>query len=83
MTVRFASGRDRTHGQSQLYRTPIRLDAVAYQGATVQGQDGLVHYSNGARWIAVAPVLHTLFDGGNAATVLERSATIDLGTAQP
>ena len=83
MTVRYASGRDRVIGKTQDYVTPILLDPVAYKGATVQGFDGLTHYSTGEKWIALAPVLSTLIDGGNADTNLENAAKIDLGTAQP
>lgn len=83
MSIRFASGRNRVIGKTQDYETPIELDPAAYRGASVQGRDGLVHYSNGLKWIATAPVLSTLIDGGNADTDLERAAKIDLGTAQP
>ena len=83
MSIRFASGRDRIVGMTQAYRTPIQLDTATFRGAIVQGQDQLMHYSTGDRWVAQAPVLSTLIDGGNAATDLEKAAKIDLGTAQP
>ena len=83
MSVRFASGRDRILGMVQSYRTPIQLDTAAFRGAMVQGQDKLMHYSVGDEWIAQAPVLSTLIDGGNADTNLDNAAKIDLGSAQP
>jgi hypothetical protein len=48
----------------------------------VMGEDGLMHYSNGDRWIGVAPVLSTLIDAGNAETDYTGGAKIDLGSAQ-
>lgn len=83
MSVRYASGRDRTAAAVQQYQTPIVLDPAAYTASEVQGFDHLRHYSNGSKWIATAPVLSTLIDGGNAETDLERAAKIDLGSAQP
>ena len=82
MTVRYASGRDRVTAQVQQYTTPVNLDPAAYLTATVQGFDGLRHYSTGGKWVALAPVLSTLIDGGNADTDLEKAAKIDLGSAQ-
>jgi len=83
MTVRYASGRDRTAAAVQSYSTPIPIDPAAHVGREVQSFDNLRHYSIGDRWVAQAPVLSTLIDGGNAATDLEYAAKIDLGTAQP
>lgn len=83
MSVRYASGRDRVAAQVQLYNTPISLDPSAHTGAVVQGNDELRHYSIGDKWVALAPVLSTLVDGGNAETDLENAAKIDLGSAQP
>jgi hypothetical protein len=83
MSVRFASGRERTLGQSLRRSTPIDLSAVAYEGAVVAGEDNLMHYSDGTQWVAIAPVLSTLIDAGNAATNYTGGARIDLGSAQP
>lgn len=83
MSVKYASGQDRSTAQVQLYSTPITLDPAAYKHAMVQGFDNLRHYSIGNRWVALAPVLSTLIDGGNADTDLEKAAKIDLGSAQP
>jgi len=58
------------------------LDAAGYPGAVVAGTDKLMHYSDGARWIGLAPVLSTLFDAGNAETDYTGGAAIDLGSAQ-
>lgn len=81
-SVRFASGRERTVGRSLRYETPVQLDPQAFNGAMVMGEDGLMHYSNGDRWIGVAPVLSTLIDAGNAETDYTGGAKIDLGSAQ-
>ena len=53
-SVKFASGRDRTVGQSLRYPTPIALSTAGYEGAVVAGEDNLMHYSTGAAWVAVA-----------------------------
>ncbi len=82
-SVKFASGRDRTVGHSLVHQTPIALDITAYKGAIVAGEDSLMHYSDGTRWTALAPVLSTLIDAGNAETDYTGSAKIDLGSAQP
>jgi hypothetical protein len=82
-SVKFASGREKSLGQSLRYTTPIALPADAYKGATVAGEDNLMHYSDGSRWVALAPVLSTLIDAGNAETDYTGGASIDLGTAQP
>ncbi len=82
MSVKFASGRERSLGQSLLYTTPIALDEAAYKGAVVAGEDGLMHYSDGTNWTGIAPVLSTLIDAGNAATDYVGGARIDLGSAQ-
>ena len=82
-SVKFASGRERSVGQSLRYATPIGLPANGYEGAVVAGEDNLMHYSTGAAWVALAPVLSTLIDAGNAATVYTGGARIDLGSAQP
>ena len=82
MTVRYASGRDRVTSQVQQYTTPVNLDPAAYPNGMVQGFDDLRHYSTGDKWVALAPVLSTLIDGGNADTDLEKAAKIDLGSAQ-
>jgi hypothetical protein len=42
-----------------------------------------MHYSTGAAWVALAPVLSTLIDAGNAETNYTGGARIDLGSAQP
>jgi hypothetical protein len=81
-SVRFASGRARLVGHSFRRDTPVDLDASAYDGGVVMGQDNLLHYSNGQRWVGVAPVLSTLIDAGNAATDYTGGAKIDLGSAQ-
>jgi hypothetical protein len=81
-SVRFASGRDRTIGRSARQSTPIALSPGAYDGAVVMGEDNLLHYSVGDRWVGVAPVLSTLIDAGNAATNYVGGARIDLGSAQ-
>lgn len=81
-SVKFASGRDRVVGHSLRYTTPISLDIDAYNGAVVMGEDNLLHYSDGTRWVAVAPVLSTLIDAGNAETDYTGGAKIDLGSAQ-
>ena len=83
MSVRFASGRERSLGQSLRYTTPIDLPVDGYKGAMVAGEDNLMHYSDGTRWTALAPVLSTLIDAGNAETDYTGGAKIDLGTAQP
>jgi hypothetical protein len=82
-SVKFASGRDRSVGRSLRYTTPIALPVDAYAGAVVAGEDQLMHYSTGTQWIALAPVLSTLIDAGNAETDYTGGARIDLGTAQP
>lgn len=81
-SVKFASGRVRAVGPSLLYTTPVQLDAAAYKGAVVAGEDNLLHYSVGDRWVGVAPVLSTLIDAGNAETDYTGGAKIDLGSAQ-
>jgi len=81
-SVRFASGRTRLVGHSLRRTTPIDLNTAAYDGGVVMGEDNLLHYSNGERWIGVAPVLSTLIDAGNAATNYVGGAKIDLGSAQ-
>jgi hypothetical protein len=81
-SVRFASGRARTVGHSLRYDTPVKLNAANYDGAVVMGEDNLLQYSDGSRWIGVAPVLSTLIDAGNAATDYTGGAKIDLGSAQ-
>lgn len=81
-SVKFASGRTRLVGHSLKYPNPIPLDKDKYAGGVVAGEDGLLHYSNGDRWVGVAPVLSTLVDAGNAATVYDGGAKIDLGSAQ-
>lgn len=81
-SVKFASGRVRAIGPSLPYSTPVGLDPVAYRGAVVAGEDKLLHYSVGDRWVGVAPVLSTLIDAGNAATNYVGGAKIDLGSAQ-
>jgi hypothetical protein len=81
-SVRFASGRTRTVGHSLRYNTPVGLNPESYNGAVVMGEDNLLQYSNGDRWIGVAPVLSTLIDAGNAATNYTGGAKIDLGSAQ-
>jgi len=81
-SVRFASGRERLVGHSLRYTTPIQLDVAAYKGGVVAGEDNLLHYSDGTRWIGVAPVLSTLIDAGNAETDYTGGAKIDLGSAQ-
>lgn len=83
MSVKFASGRERTLGQSLRHPTPIDLSVAAYEGAVVAGEDNLMHYSDGTQWVAIAPVLSTLIDAGNAATNYTGGARIDLGSAQP
>jgi hypothetical protein len=82
-SVKFASGRERTVGRSLTYTTPIPLADDAYKGAIVAGEDGLMHYSTGTAWVALAPVLSTLIDAGNAETDYTGGARIDLGSAQP
>lgn len=80
--VKLASGRSLLVGQSTVVETPVTLDPSAYSGAVTVGDDDLVQYSNGERWIGVAPVLSTLIDAGNAATDYTGGAKIDLGSAQ-
>jgi len=75
------SGRTALVGQA-LARDVPELAASTFKGAVVQGEDKLMHFSDGERWIGVAPVLSTLFDAGNAATVYTGGAAIDLGSAQ-
>jgi hypothetical protein len=82
MSVKFASGRERTVGHSLPYTTPVKLIPSAFRGAVVAGEDGLMHYSNGERWVGIAPVLSTLIDAGNADTDYVGGAKIDLGSAQ-
>ena len=81
-SVKFASGRVRAVGPSLRYTTPVQLDSVAYKGAVVAGEDDLMHYSVGDRWVGLAPVLSTLIDAGNAETDYTGGAKIDLGSAQ-
>jgi hypothetical protein len=81
-SVRFASGRARVVGHSLRRDTPVDLNSKAYNGAVVMGEDNLLHYSTGDRWVGVAPVLSTLIDAGNAATDYTGGAKIDLGSAQ-
>jgi hypothetical protein len=58
------------------------LEPLAHTGAIVAGEDDLLHYSVGDRWVGVAPVLSTLIDAGNADTDYTGTAKIDLGSAQ-
>jgi hypothetical protein len=81
-SVKFASGRTRALGPSLRYTTPVELDAATYKGAIVAGEDNLMHYSVGDRWVGLAPVLSTLIDAGNAETDYTGGAKIDLGSAQ-
>jgi len=81
-SVKFASGRTRAVGHSLRYTTPVQLDPQAHDGAVVMGEDNLLQYSDGTRWIGVAPVLSTLIDAGNAETDYTGGAKIDLGSAQ-
>jgi hypothetical protein len=81
-SVKFASGRVRAIGPSLTYITPVQLNPLAYRGAVVAGDDKLMQYSDGERWIGIAPVLSTLIDAGNAATDYTGGAKIDLGSAQ-
>jgi hypothetical protein len=81
-SVKFASGRTRDVGHSLRYSTPVQLDPSANDGAVVMGEDNLLQYSDGTRWIGVAPVLSTLIDAGNAETDYTGGARIDLGSAQ-
>jgi hypothetical protein len=82
MSVRFASGRERVVGHSIVRTTPVSLAPDAYKGAIVAADDKLMQYSDGERWIALAPVLSALIDAGNAATNYTGGAKIDLGSAQ-
>jgi len=82
MSVTFASGRVRAVGPALPRTTPVSLDTAAYKGAIVAGEDGLMHYSDGTRWVGLAPVLSTLIDAGNAETDYTGGAKIDLGSAQ-
>jgi hypothetical protein len=75
------SGRAISVGKS-IDTDTTNLSPLSYEGAIVKGPDKLMHYSVGDRWIALAPVQSTLFDAGNAATVYEGGASIDLGSAQ-
>jgi len=81
-SVKFASGRVQVVGPSLRSATPIPLNTTAYKGAIVAGEDGLMHYSDGTSWVALAPVLSTLIDAGNAETNYTGGARIDLGSAQ-
>ncbi len=58
------------------------LDPSSHEGAVVRGTDKLLHYSDGEKWIGIAPVQSTLLDAGNAATEYTGGASIDLGSAQ-
>jgi hypothetical protein len=64
-----------------LYGT-TNLATDACGGAVVAGEDNLMHYSVGDRWVGLAPVLSTLIDAGNAETDYTGGARIDLGSAQ-
>lgn len=81
-SVKFASGRAPLLGHSVRYSTPIPLEPTAHTGAVVAGEDNLMHYSVGDRWVGLAPVLSTLIDAGNADTDYTGGAKIDLGSAQ-
>lgn len=81
-SVTFASGRTRAIGPALRRTTPVDLDPAAFRGAIVAGEDNLMHYSIGDRWVGVAPVLSTLIDAGNAETDYTGGAKIDLGSAQ-
>jgi hypothetical protein len=81
-SVKFASGRERSLGRSLTYQTPVGLPAGVNKGAVVAGEDGLMQYSDGTRWIGIAPVLSALIDAGNADTNYVGAASIDLGSAQ-
>lgn len=80
-SVSYASGRNLSAAGSLEYVSPQGLDPAAFRGKEVQGADKLRYYSDGTQWIAQAPVLSTLVDGGNAASDHSMSAKIDLGTA--
>jgi hypothetical protein len=60
----------------------LHLVVTAPSGAIVAGEDQLMHYSDGTRWIGIAPVLSALIDAGNAETDYVGGAAIDLGSAQ-
>lgn len=76
------SGRTALVGHGVPRQPEGALDPAQFGGAMVAGADKLMHFSDGERWIGVAPVLSTLFDAGNAATVYTGGASIDLGSAQ-
>lgn len=76
------SGKTALVGQALDNKVPGQMDPSIYKGSVINGADKLMHYSDGERWIGIAPVLSTLFDAGNAATVYTGTARIDLGSAQ-
>ena len=75
------SGRSALVGQGVPKATEGVLNPASFAGALVQGTDKLMHYSDGERWIGLAPVLSTIFDAGNADTKYTGRAAIDLGGA--
>lgn len=78
---KFLSGKSISLFQSRI-KDVTELDAVSNIGAMIQSVDKLVYYSDGEKWIGLAPVLSVLFDAGNAATTYSGGASIDLGSAQ-
>lgn len=81
-SVTFASGRTRVVGRGIVQPNPIDLPPEHFRGAVVPGEDRLLHYATEDRWVALAPVLSTFVDAGNAATDYTGGAKIDLGSAQ-
>lgn len=81
-STKLLSGRVAVLGRSISSEDPTLLDPKVFDGAVIRGTDQLMHYSNGERWVGLAPVLSTLFDAGNAATTYTGGARLDLGSAQ-
>lgn len=38
-------------GPTKAYSTPITLDPAYYEGSIVYGDDGVMRYSDGTRWV--------------------------------
>jgi len=58
------------------------LNPASYSGAVMQGKDDVLHYSDGTRWMGLAPIFSTFFDGGNAATEYAGPLPVDFAGSQ-
>lgn len=78
---RLLSGRSALAGQSS-GRDLGSVDPLAHEGAVLRGTDDVLYYSDGERWIGLAPIFSTFFDGGNAATDYAGALPVDFAGSQ-